>query len=127
MGLLSAGNLVPLFGVLLGVLIFVGMFSLHAAIMLPPPCTQPFCSPPSDPAVVAYRDRIRTLGWVSMVALDLAVSFSVAMAWIVGGPKGNVPEGTKRGIFIFATVFLAGWLLFSWGAYSFLRFLVSFG
>jgi hypothetical protein len=122
---MSVGNLIPLFGVLFGVLIFAGTFSLHAALILPVPCTQcPFFTPP-DPGIIAYRNTIRTLAWVSVVAMDLAVSLAVAIAWIAGGPKANLPEGSKRGIFIFATVFLAGWLLISWGTYSYLRFLVN--
>jgi hypothetical protein len=127
--LISLNSLVLLFGLLLGILIFAGTASFHAALLIPIPCPQPYsyCQAPTDPAVLAYRNTVRTLGWVSALTLDLAVSFSVAMAWIAGASKGELPEGTRRGIFIFATVFLAVWLVFSWAAYAIFRAFVPFG
>jgi hypothetical protein len=120
-----SGNRFSMFGVLIGILLLVGMLCFHAVLLLAPPCQQPFCSPQTDPAIVSYRAMVRILAWVSVVAMDLAVSISVVMAWIAGGPKANLPEGTKRGIFIFATVFLGVWLLFSWGAYGIVRFIAG--
>jgi len=58
--------------------------------------------------------------------MDLAVSFSVAMAWIAGGSRGELSDSTRRGIFVFATVFLAVWLIFSWAEYTIFRVLVPF-
>jgi hypothetical protein len=126
---MSAGTLVILFGILMGVLIFAGTFSFHAALLLPIPCSQgAYCPPPpTDPAVISYRNTVRSLAWVSAIAMDLAVAFAVAMAWIAGGSRGPLPEGTRRGIFVFATVFLVAWLLISSSIFSFLRFLVPFG
>ncbi len=122
---ISTNTFVLLTGLFIGVLLFAGMLSFHAALLIPPPCTG-FCQPPTDPAIIAYRDTIRILGWVSVVAMDLAVSFAVMMAWVVGALKGDIPEGTRRGIFVFATVFLAVWLIFSWISYSIFRSLVPF-
>jgi hypothetical protein len=96
-------------GLFIGVLIFAGTLSFHATLVIPVPCTG--CSPTTDPALIAYRDTIRILAWVSVVTMDLAVSFSVAMAWIAGGSRGELSDGTRRGIFIFATVFLVVWLV----------------
>ena len=121
---ISPNTLVLLMGLFLGVLIFAGMLSFHAALLIPVPC--PTCQPPTDPTLIAYRDTIHTLGWVSVVTMDLAVSFSVAMAWIAGGSRGELSDGTRRGIFVFATVFLVVWLLFSWFAYTIFRVLAPF-
>src|SRR3989442_8054030 len=57
--------------------------------------------------------------------MDMAVSFSVAMAWIAGGSRGELSDATRRGIFLFATVFLVVWLLFSWGHYPLFRASIS--
>ena len=122
---MGANTLVLLIGLFMGALIFAGTLSFHAALLIPVPCPQ--CSPSSDPAIIAYRDTIRILGWVSVIAMDMAVSLAVAMAWIVGGSKSEISDGTRRGVFIFATVFLAVWLLFSWTAYTIFRVLIPFG
>jgi len=121
---MSTNTFVLLMGLFLGALIFAGTVSFHAALLIPIPCPQ--CQPTTDPAIIAYRDTIRILGWVSVIAMDMAVSLAVAMAWIVGGSKGEISDGTRRGVFIFATVFLAVWLLFSWTAYTIFRSLIPF-
>ena len=123
-GGISLNSLVLVIGLFLGVLIFAGTVSFHAALLIPVPCQG--CPVPTDPAVIAYRDSIRTLGWVSVVTMDLAVAFSVAMAWIAGGSRGELSDATRRGIFVFATVFLAVWLIFSWAEYTIFRVLVPF-
>ena len=123
-GGISLNSLVLVIGLFLGVLIFAGTLSFHAALLIPVPCQG--CPVPTDPAVIAYRNSIRTLGWVSVVTMDLAVAFSVAMAWIAGGSRGELSEATRRGIFVFATVFLAVWLIFSWAEYTIFRVLVPF-
>ncbi len=115
-------TLVLLSGVLLGVLVFVGTLSFHAVFLIP----IPGAPTPTDPAVVAYRDTIRILGWTSAVAMDLALGFSLTTAWIAGVSKGEISDGTKRGMFIFATVFLAVWLVFSFSIYSVFRALTFF-
>lgn len=123
---IPASTLILVLGLLIGGLVFAGTVSFHAAILYPPPpCTG--CPPITDPSLIAYRNTIRTLGWVSVIAMDLAVSAAVAMAWIVGGSRAEIPEGTRRGIFIFATVFLTVWILFSFFAYTFFRALIPFG
>ncbi len=122
-GGMSPNSLVLVIGLILGVLIFAGTLSFHATLLIPIPCTG--CSPTTDPALIAYRDTIRALAWVSVVTMDMAVSFSVAMAWIAGGSRGELSEGTRRGIFLFATVFLVVWLVFSWLQYAIFRTIIS--
>ncbi|TLZ73781.1 MAG: hypothetical protein E6K06_02100 [Methanobacteriota archaeon] len=118
----SMNTLVLLSGILLGALVFVGTLSFHAVFLIPFPGTPP----PTDPAVAAYRDTLRILGWTSAVAMDLALGFSLTIAWIAGVSKGEISDGTKRGMFIFATVFLAVWLVFSFSIYSIFRVLIFF-
>jgi hypothetical protein len=115
-------TLVLLAGILLGVLVFVGTLSFHAALLIPSPSSPA----PTDPAVIAYRDTVRILGWTSAVAMDLALGFSLTIAWIAGVSKGDISDGTKRGMFIFATVFLAVWLIFSISIYALFRSLLFF-
>ena len=122
-GVISPNSLVLVVGLFIGLLIFAGTLSFHATLLIPVPCTG--CTPTTDPALIAYRDTIRVLAWVSVVTMDLAVSFSVAMAWIVGGSRGELSEGTRRGIFLFATVFLVVWLVFSWLQYAIFRAIIS--
>jgi hypothetical protein len=122
-GGISPNTLVLLVGLFIGVLIFAGTLSFHATLLIPVPCTS--CSPTTDPALIAYRDTVRILAWVSVVTMDLAVSFSVAMAWIAGGSRGELSDGTRRGIFLFATVFLVVWLVFSWVQYVLFRGIIS--
>src|SRR5207245_7484076 len=110
-GVMPPNRSVLVVGLFTGLLIFAESLSFHATLLIPVPCTG--CTPTTDPALIAYRDTIRILAWVSVVTMDLAVSFSVAMAWIVGGSRGELSEGTRRGIFLFATVFLVVWLVFS--------------
>jgi hypothetical protein len=89
-----------------------GLLALHAAFLIPSP-TSP---PPSD-----YINLIRTLGWASFVAMDLAVSLTVMLAFVVGATRAEISEAARRGIFIFATIFLAIWLIIG-TPFSFGRF-----
>ena len=116
---LSANAVVPLVGLILGVLIFTGLLTFHAVFLLPLP--SPPYQAPSDPAVITYRDTVRALGWISAVTMDLAVALSVVIAWVMGSLKGEHSEATRRGIFVFASVFLAVWLVFSFFAYTIFR------
>ncbi len=111
---------VILAGVMVGLFLFVGLLSFHAAFLIPYPSS----NPTTEPNVIAYRDTLRALGWVSAAGMDLAVAFSVTLAWIVGGLKFEIPDSTRRGIFIFATVFLAIWIIFSFSVYSIFRFII---
>lgn len=102
-------NLFVIVGVVIGILIFAGFFSLHAMFLVPSPCTNPYGGCPTP---TPAGDLIRTLAWVGLTALDLAAGLSVALAFIVGGVRSAVPDGTRRGLFVFATVFLGVWLVF---------------
>jgi len=116
--------LMKLSGVFLGIVIFAGLLSYHAIFFIPRPTAGTYPPPSTDPAVIAYRDTVRVLGIASMSLLDLAVGFSVALAWIAGTTKGEGTESGRRGIFIFATVFTAVWIIFSTAFFT--SFLYSF-
>lgn len=114
---LSANTFVALGGVFLGVLIFTGLVTLHAVFLIPPPGF----NPGTNPDLIAYRNTVRLLGWISIVAMDLAVSVSVTIAWLVGGLKGELSDSARRGLFIFSSVFLFIWLFLSNLSYSLIR------
>jgi hypothetical protein len=98
----SGRTVILIAGIAIGILLFVGQLALQAAYLIPPPGP----TPPSD-----YANTIRALGWTSVIAMDLAVALTVMIAWVVGVTTAEVSDGARRGIFIFATVFLAIWLL----------------
>ncbi len=107
-------SLLLITGVLFGVLIFVGLFAYHAILLTPSPTAAPYYPPPStDPTVVAYRDLIRNLAWISTAAMDAAVAFSVTLAFVLGVTKSNVADTMRRGLFIFAAAFLIAWIFLS--------------
>ncbi len=101
--------LLKLAGVFLGIMIFAGLLAYHAIFFVSPPGTPPT----TDSATVAYRNTIRVLAITSMALLDLAAGFSVTLAWVTGTTKGETSESGRRGIFVFATVYTAVWLVFS--------------
>lgn len=110
--------ILSLFGIVLAGLIFVGLLSYHAIFLIPPPGS----SAGTDPATIAYINTLRILGWSFAVAMDLAVALSVGFAWIIGVSKMDVGDGTRRGVYIFATVFLVVWLFVSALPLQFIRF-----
>src|SRR3989442_15129156 len=99
---ISGHTLILLGGVMIGALLFGGLLSIHAVFLIP----SPGAAPPND-----YTNLIRTLGWTAVVSMDLAVSLTVMLAWVVGAARSDVPDASRRGIFIFATVFLAIWII----------------
>lgn len=104
--------LLMLAGVVLGVAIFGGLLAYHVMFLIPPPPTQ-YTPPTTDAATITYRNTVRLLAGFSMGAMDFAVAFSVTLAWVLGFLKGDIPEGTRRGAFLFGTVFLAVWIIVS--------------
>lgn len=121
---ISASALIPLVGLFIGLLIFTGLLSFHAVFLIPVPTQFP---PSTDPSVIAYRDTVRTLGWVSVIAMDLAVALSVMIAWMLGAIKADLSDAARRGMFGFATAFLISWVIFSFFAYSIFRSILPFG
>jgi hypothetical protein len=113
--------IVALVGVLISMLLFVGLFAFHSVYLIPPPSSSGF-PPSTDPEFVNYRNLIRTLGWISAAAMDLAVALAVAFAFLVGTSGAEVSDGTRRGLYIFATSFLVVWIVFSLTAFSLFRF-----
>lgn len=104
-----------LVGAIMGLLIFVGFLSFHALLLLPAPCTTTYCPTPM-PGTEGYAAAVQALAWVAVVALDLAVGLSVALAFIFGA-RTDIPESTRRALFLFATVFVTAWIIF--GLYFF--------
>ncbi len=94
--------MILILGVLIGLLLFIGLLAVQAAYLI---------VPPGGPAPTDYGNLLRALGWTSAIAMDLAVALTVMIAWGVGVTRVDVSDGARRGIFIFATVFLAVWLL----------------
>ena len=118
-----SARLTTFVGSTLGILVFVGFLAFHVAYLIPVPCTSTFGCPTQTPEVVAYVNLVRTISWVAVIVLDLAVGLSVALAFI-GGSRNDLPESTRRSMFVFATVFLAAWAIF--GAYFFTSILAQF-
>ncbi|HEY6049807.1 MAG TPA: hypothetical protein VIZ58_01060, partial [Thermoanaerobaculia bacterium] len=79
------------------------------AIMLPRPGTPP----PSDPDQAAYIVTIRALYVIFAVAMDAAAALAVTCSWYWGLTRPDLTEAARRGLFVFGTVFLAIWIVFS--------------
>jgi hypothetical protein len=104
-------------GVVMGILVFGGLLAVHAVYMVPYPCTG--CSTPT-PDQVAAHDTIRGLAWIAIIALDLAAGFSVALAFVIGS-RNDVPEVTRRAVFLFSTIYVAAWLFGSYFLFTLLN------
>lgn len=99
-------------GIVIGTLIFIGFFSFHAIFLIPPPCTSFSCpSPTPTPQQAAYSSTLHTLGWIAVVALDLSVGLSVAIAFILGA-RSDLSETTRRSAFYFAMIYLVAYTIF---------------
>lgn len=112
-------------GAVLGIAIFGGLLAYHLVFFIPQPTTGGY-TPTTDPNVLAYRSTVRLLGMFSMGVLDFAVGFAITLAWFVGLGKKDIPDSARRGVFIFATVFLAVWILFSTTVVSLFFSLIRF-
>ena len=117
-------TLMVVFGAILGLLIFVGFVSFHAVFLVPVPCTTTYCPTPA-PGSEGYASLVQALAWVAVVALDLAAGLSVAVAFILGG-RDDLPESTRRSLFLFATVFVAVWAVFGMLFFSSVASLVRY-
>jgi len=101
----------------IGTLITVGLLAIHAIYLIAPTCTGFGCPTPTADQLAA-QNLVRALAWVFAIAMDLAVGLSVSLAFMIGGTKSELPEATKRGVYTFAIVFLAVWLVFGTSALS---------
>ncbi len=108
-----AENLAIFLGIVIGTLISVSLISFHAILLIAPACTGFGC-----PTLTAAASLALSLAWVFVITMDLAVGLSVCLAFIVGGAKSELPEATKRGMYTFAVVFLAVWIVFGTSAIS---------
>jgi len=118
----SSEVLLTISGLLLSVLVFTGLFAYHAILILPSP-SSPYPQP-TDSAVLAYRNLLRSLAWLSVAAMDLAVALSVGLPFLLGA-KGTIAEGVRRGLFTFAAVLFLTWTLFSAVFFFSVRYLMG--
>ncbi len=100
-------------GVGMGVLVFTGLLSFQAILLIPPP-TSPFGGVTPSASTVAYTNLVRTLAWISMSVLDGAVALVVAFAFLASTSRSSVPDSARRGLYIFSTVFVVGWTFLSY-------------
>lgn len=117
-------TLMVIVGAIMGILIFAGFVSFHALFLVPVPCTSTYC-PTTTPETAAYGGVVQTLAWVAVVTLDLAVGLSVALAFMLSG-RSDLPESTRRSMFLFATVFVATWAVFSIFFFSYVASIVRY-
>ncbi len=119
---LTAESLTVFIGILIGALVTAGFISYHAAFLIVPTCTGTFCPAPTAAQSLAYN-----LAWIFVITMDLALGLSICIAFVAGGASSQLPEGTKRGVFVFAAVFLVAWLILGIiFSVSFLSILVRF-
>jgi len=117
-----SAKFVKLFAILVGVMIFVGMIAFHVAIILP----RPGAFQPTGPDEIAYIVTVRALNVIFAVAMDAAAALAVTCSWYWGLTRPDLTEGARRGLFIFGTVFLAIWIIFSSLSVSLIRLFVGF-
>jgi len=110
-------GIVRLGGLLIGILIFGGLLTYHLALALPTP------APSYTPYPDSYRNMVRALSLVSAGFIDAAVAVSVAFSWHVALARPDFAEGMRRGLLVFAAVFLTVWLVVSSFVFSTLRYL----
>ncbi len=109
-------------GIAVAALIAVSLIAYHALYLMSPGCIGFSCP---APATLTGRQIIAlALAWVFVVGMDLAVALSVCVAFLVGGTQNNLPDSTKRGVSLFAIVFLGVWLIFGTSAISGLVYLL---
>ncbi len=106
-------------GVLIGVLIFGGLLAVHAVYLIPVPCTSTYGCPTPTPDTTAYANTIRGLAWISVGALDFAAGFTVALAFVLA-TRADIPEGARRSVFLFASIFVPVWTVGSFILLSYL-------
>ena len=105
-------------GVALGIMIFAGFLSFQAIFLVPVPCTIYSC-PTQTPDAAAYSAVIHALAWIGLVLLDLTAGLSVMVAFLLNA-HSNLPEVTRRSAFLFASIYLAAYTVFSFFLISYL-------
>ncbi len=99
-------------GIGMGILIFTGFLSFQAIMLIQTP-PSPFGGTPTE-SEIAYANVVRVLAWISMAVLDGAVALVVAFAFLASASRRNVPDSARKGLYIFATVFVVGWAFLSY-------------
>lgn len=94
-------------GILAGFAVIVGFVSIHVAVLIP----NPAFPAPTDPEQAAYVATIRNLIAVAYITIDVAVGMFIMLAWSIGLSKSEIPDRTRTGVWVFATVTLAFWFL----------------
>lgn len=106
----AGASLLGVFGVLISILITAGFLAYHLMWYFAGQCP-PYasgCLYPT-PAQASYAGMVQGLGLLFVVLFDLALGLSVAMAFL-SSTRPDIPEGTRRSLYLFATVFLFTWL-----------------
>ena len=66
--------------------------------------------PYPTPAQTALQGEIKGLGLLFLVLVDLAMGPCIALPFLAS-TRGDIPDGTRRSLFLFATAFLVVWSL----------------
>ncbi len=105
--------LITIAGMGMAILVFVGLLSFQAILLIQPPAS-PFGGGTPTASAVAYANLVRTLAWVSMSVLDAATAVVVGFAFLASTSRATVPDSARRGLYVFSTVFLVGWMFLSY-------------
>lgn len=110
-------TLLGAFGVLISIFITAGFLAYHLmwyyAAQCPPYASG--CVYPT-PAQVSYTTLVQGLGLLFVILFDLALGLSVAMAFL-SSTRSDIPDGTRRSLYLFATVFLFVWIVVGTGLF----------
>lgn len=123
---MTVETLTTIFGIILGVCIFGGLFAYHAIFLTPVPCTSSLGCTPPPPQIQQYANVTHALAWVAFGLMDVAVAFSVTAAFILGVVPSTIPEGVRRNFLLYAAVFLAVWIIFSSFILSSLLYIIRY-
>ncbi len=120
----SSSAFLRIFGVILGLLIFIGFLTFQAVFLIQVPCTTGGC-PVLTADQAAYSSAIHALAWIGMIALDLSVGLSVMVAFLLNAER-DASETAQRSAFLFAAIYVAAFTVFTMFMasflFSFLRF-----
>jgi len=107
----SGENLLGFFGVLISILITAGFLAYHAMWLTMSQCAVAYGGCPYlTPDQMTYQTTLYGLGLLFLVAFDLAVGLSVALAFLAA-TRSDIAESTRRSLVMFAAIFLGVWLL----------------
>lgn len=107
----SGVNLVGIFGVLISIFITAAFLAYHAMWIVASQCPPWLLGCPYvTGAQLAFATTMQGLAALFLVLLDLAMGLTIALAFL-SATRSDIPEGTRRSLFLFATTFLFIWTL----------------